>query len=161
MAVVWWCHVKSLISWHFLLPSCHVWRPNQTEFGLFGSQTLFLSLSLPSPDPVLSSALPLFLHPACVDEQYKGQMAGAAFQTDWTYWKTLESRAAWVVMLALSGGTVGNIGWKRFPWEGEAVFWEGKWELVGCVREGGKKLFSFKAFVPVNWNMSKELKCWS
>lgn len=64
-------------------------------------------------------------------------------------------------MLVLLGGIVGNIGWKRFLWEGEVVFWEGKWEFVGCVREGGKKFFFFKVFVFVNWNMSKELKCWS
>lgn len=58
MAVLWWCHVKFLISWHFLLLSCHVWKPNQTVFGLLGSPTLFLSLSLP-PDPfsVSSSSL--------------------------------------------------------------------------------------------------------
>lgn len=56
MAIVWWCHVKSLISWHFLLMRCHVWSPNQTVFRLFGSQTLFLSLSIPSPDQL--SALP-------------------------------------------------------------------------------------------------------
>lgn len=144
MAVLWWCHVKSLISWHFLLLSCHVWGPNQTVFGLLGSQTLFLSLSLPSPDPTLSNANPRFLHLVCVDVQYKGQMAGTAFQPDWTCWTTLESRATWTMML------VGRVfcEWERLLSE------KTNGSMSVGLEEESKITSYFKALVTIfNWNI--------
>lgn len=51
---------EGFISWHFLLLGFHVWRPNQTVFGLFGSQTVSVSLSSSSwSGPWVLSPLPL------------------------------------------------------------------------------------------------------
>lgn len=90
MAVVWWCHVKSLISWHFLLLSCHAWKPNKIVFGLFRSQTLFLSLSLPSPYSVLSSAHLVSPSSLCICA-IQGSNDSYCLPTNWTTEKPLRA----------------------------------------------------------------------
>lgn len=78
MAVLWWCRVKAFMSWHFLLLSCHVCRPNQTVCAFRITVCVFVSLSsfFWSSLQVCSS---LFLNLSWGAVQYKGHKAKAAF----------------------------------------------------------------------------------
>ena len=38
-AIIMRCHAMALMSWHFLLLNCHIWKPNQTVLNLFRNET--------------------------------------------------------------------------------------------------------------------------
>lgn len=44
-AIIIRCHAMALMSWHFLLLNCHVWKPNQIVFNLFRNQTMVSDFS--------------------------------------------------------------------------------------------------------------------